>query len=234
MEPRENVGNAANREEAIRSVASYLISEGHLDEAGARTEARNALQEATRLAVGVFDLGTRRWWLVTLRGLLALAAGVVSIARPLTVAAALVLFFGAWIFIDGVMALISSLSGRRVWHFVLGGLLGIGLGLLIITMPRLSLTLFYVMSAAWAISRGITEIVLGSRIGGGGQLILTTLGILACLLGLALLFLPLPGLIAIGFWFGLYAIAHGVLFIVLSFQLRSARKRRPALREAHV
>lgn len=232
MQVRETPASAARREEAVRAVALYLQSETDVDEVGAQAEARDALHEATRLASGVIDLGTRRWWVLTLRGVLALAAGVLAVFRPLTAAAALVLFFGAWIFVDGFIALLASLSGRSVWQLVLGGLLGIGIGVLVLTLPHFSLALFYVLTAAWAIARGVSEIVLGARLHhhAGGQLALITLGILSCMVGLALLFLPLPGLIVLGFWFGLYAIVHGLMFIVLSLQLRSAGSRFGAIR----
>jgi uncharacterized membrane protein HdeD (DUF308 family) len=227
MQVSESPASVARREEAVRAVAIYLRSETDVDEVGAEAEARDALHEATRLAAGVIDLGTRRWWVLTLRGVIALAAGLLAVFRPLTAAAAVVLFFGAWIFIDGFMALIASVSGRSVWQFVLAGALGVGIGVLVLTVPQFSLALFYVLTAAWAIARGISEIVLGARLRhhAGGQVALIALGVLSCLVGLALLFVPLPGLIVLGFWFGVYAIAHGLLFIVLSMQLRGAGKR---------
>jgi uncharacterized membrane protein HdeD (DUF308 family) len=122
-----------------------------------------------------------------------------------------------------------------VWQLVLSGLLGVGIGVLVLTLPHFSLALFYVLTAAWAIARGVSEIVLGARLRhhAGGQMALITLGVVSCLVGLALLFMPLPGLIVLGFWFGLYAIVHGVMFVVLSLQLRGAGRRFGTLRHAH-
>jgi len=235
MQVSESPASAARREEAVRALADYLQSETDVDEVGAQAEARDALHEATRLAAGVIDLGTRRWWVLTLRGVLALFVGVLSVYRPLTAAAALVLFFGAWIFVDGFMALLASLSGRSVWQLVLAGVLGVFIGVLVLALPHFSVALFYVLTAAWAISRGISEIVLGTRLRhhAGGQLALITLGIVSCFVGLALLIVPLPGLIVAGFWFGVYAIVHGVMFVVLSLQLRSVGKRFATPRRAH-
>lgn len=235
MQVSESPASAARREEAVRALAVYLQSETDVDEVGAQAEARDALHEATRVAAGVIDLGTRRWWVLTLRGVLALAAGLLAVYRPLTAAAALVLFFGCWIFVDGFMALLASFSGRSVWHLVLAGLLGIGIGILVLTLPHFSLALFYVLTAAWAVARGISEIALGARLRhhAGGQLALITLGVVSCLVGLALLIVPFQGLIVLGFWFGVYAIVHGVMFIVLSLQLRSVGKRFGPPRHAH-
>ena len=65
----------------------------------------------------------RAWWLVLLRGLAAIAFGILALAWPGVTLVTLVLFWGAWALIDGVTALVAgwnakdaaSRCGRSCW-----------------------------------------------------------------------------------------------------------------------
>src|SRR5881398_2079200 len=74
----------------------------------------------------------RRWWLLLLRGLIAIAFGVVSWVQPGISLASLVLLFGAYSLVDGVLNAWAALEGRREhehwWVLFLEGLLGMGVG----------------------------------------------------------------------------------------------------------
>src|SRR6266536_3142132 len=54
----------------------------------------------------------RYWWVVALRGLAALAFGLLALFSPAMTLAVLVLFFGAYALADGVLAIWTALRGE--------------------------------------------------------------------------------------------------------------------------
>ena len=70
----------------------------------------------------------RGWWLLLLRGIVAIAFGVLTRMQPGISAAALVLLFGAFAFADGVLSAWTAIAGRADhqywWLVLLRGLLG--------------------------------------------------------------------------------------------------------------
>jgi uncharacterized membrane protein HdeD (DUF308 family) len=58
------------------------------------------------------ELLSRYWWVLLLRGLLAILFGILAFAWPGVTLASLVLLFGVYALVDGVSAVVSAL-GRR-------------------------------------------------------------------------------------------------------------------------
>ena len=50
----------------------------------------------------------RNWWVVALRGTAAIVFGVVTLAWPGLTLAALILLFGAWALVDGVLSVLAA------------------------------------------------------------------------------------------------------------------------------
>src|SRR5947209_1896313 len=102
------------------------------------------------------------WWLMGIRGLLAVLFGLAAIVWPGLTLLALVYLFGAYALVDGVVAVIVSIQERRNfrqwWVLLLGGLAGIAAGVIAFVWPGITaLTLLYLI-AAWAIVTGIFEV----------------------------------------------------------------------------
>src|SRR6266498_4970025 len=105
---------------------------------------------------------SQNWWLVVLRGILAILFGLAAFVWPGITWLTLVVMFGIYALIDGIVAIGTGLSNTkessRWWVFVLEGLLGIGAGAVALFRPGLTaLILIYIISA-WAIVTGILEI----------------------------------------------------------------------------
>ena len=68
------------------------------------------------------------WWLVVLRGVLAIIFGVLAFIWPDITIGALVLLFGIYALVDGISALASGIANRtdnrRWWVLLLEGLRG--------------------------------------------------------------------------------------------------------------
>jgi uncharacterized membrane protein HdeD (DUF308 family) len=173
----------------------------------------------------------KNWWLVLLRGIVSILFGLVAFAWPGLTLVTLVLFYGAFALVDGVIALVSAFTGGAkpvpTWWLVLAGLAGIGAGIITFFWPGGAALVLVTFIGAWALVHGIFEIVgaikLRKEIDNEWWLILA--GIISVLFGLLVLAAPIPAAIGLVWALAAYSIAFGVLLVGLSFRLR---KHQPA------
>jgi uncharacterized membrane protein HdeD (DUF308 family) len=170
---------------------------------------------------------TRNWWMVALRGTLAVIFGVVAFVWPGITFEALVLLFGVYAFLDGVLVLSFGLMAasdrEQWWPLVLSGILGIGLGVLTFARPgTIALALVYVVGF-WAIVTGLLEIVAAIRLRDviSGEWLMGLSGVLSIVFGVLVVAQPESGAIALVYLFGFYAILAGISQIGLGFRLRN-------------
>jgi uncharacterized membrane protein HdeD (DUF308 family) len=169
---------------------------------------------------------TRNWWLVALRGTLAVIFGAAAFVWPGLTFEVLVLLFGAYAFVDGVLVfsfgLMAAGDREQWWPLVLGGILGIGLGVLTFARPEtMALALVYV-AGFWAIVTGLLEIVAAIRLRDviSGEWLMGLSGVLSIIFGVLVVGQPNAGALALVYLFGFYAILAGISQIGLGFRLR--------------
>src|SRR6478672_4133796 len=102
------------------------------------------------------DILTRNWWLIVLRGVLAILFGIVAFVWPGPTLEALVLIFGAYALVDGIFLVATGIAGTGAsggmrWFLVLGGLAGIILGVGTFLYPNITATALLYIIGAWAI-----------------------------------------------------------------------------------
>jgi len=170
---------------------------------------------------------TRNWWLTALRGILAVIFGVAAFVWPGMTLEVLVLLFGAYAFVDGVVVLSFGLMAagehERWWPLVLGGIIGIATGVLTFAQPStVALALVYVIGA-WAILTGVAEVVAAIRLRNvvSGEWLMGFSGVLSIVFGVLVLAQPNAGALTLVYLFGFYAILAGISQIALGFRLRS-------------
>jgi len=170
----------------------------------------------------------RNWWALAIRGVLAIAFGVLAFFWPGLVFLAIVFLFGAYALIDGVLAIIMAMSGhgrgrQQWWALLLEGVVGIAAGVLTFAWPGISQLALLAVIAGWLIATGILEIAAAIRLRRQirGEWLLALAGGLSVILGVIFAFAPVVELVAVAWWIGAYAIAFGVLMLVLAFRLRS-------------
>jgi uncharacterized membrane protein HdeD (DUF308 family) len=173
----------------------------------------------------------RGWWLLLLRGIVAIAFGVLTWMQPGISAAALVLLFGAFAFADGVLSTWTAIAGRADheywWLVLLRGLLGVGVGILAFVEPgvvALAL-LFYI--AIWAIATGMLEIATAIRLRREieGEWLLILSGLISVVFGVVLIARPGPGALALLWLIASFAVAFGVVLVILAFKARGFARR---------
>src|SRR5437899_11901769 len=105
----------------------------------------------------------RNWWALALRGVLAILLGVAVVVLPGVTLAALVVLFGAYALVDGVLAIIAGVRAaerhERWWSPVLKGLAGIAAGVVTFVQPALTALALLYLIGGWGIVTGILEFV---------------------------------------------------------------------------
>jgi uncharacterized membrane protein HdeD (DUF308 family) len=171
------------------------------------------------------------WWGFLIRGILAIAFGVLLAAYPGPGLIALVWIFGAYAIADGIGEIISAVEANRVgatWGLhALAAVIGIAAGIIAWSRPGVTATVLLIVIAVWAILTGAMELFLGleSRNARRGRVPLWIAGMLSILLGVAILWRPVAGLLAILVTIAVFEILRGILFISMAFRMRGLRGR---------
>lgn len=176
----------------------------------------------------------KNWWLLLLRGIASIVFGVLAFAWPGLTLVTLVLFYGAFALVDGVIALVAAFSGGAkpapTWWLVVVGLLGIAAGIATFLMPGITALLLIIFMGAWALVHGIFEIVgaiqLRKEIDNEWMLILS--GIVSVLFGLIVLIAPGAGALGLIWAIAAYSIVFGITFIALALRLKKHKHTAPA------
>ncbi len=166
------------------------------------------------------------WWMTLIRGVIAILFGIMLFAWPQMSLASLVLVFGAFALADGVANVVTAIGGREEnetwWVLLLAGLAGIGVGALTFLNPGATALalLFYI--AIWAIATGLLQIVAAVRLRKEieGEFWLGLAGLASIVFGVLIAARPGEGALAVLWLIATYAIAYGVILIVLAFQAR--------------
>ena len=173
----------------------------------------------------------QNWWAIVLRGVCAVLFGVFAFAWPGKTLAILVLFYGAYALVEGVLAVAWALMGRREgpfpWGVLLSGLAGVAIGVVAFMSPAVTALALLYLIAIWAILRGVFEIVGAFHLRKelDNEWLLALSGVLSVLLGIFLIAAPGAGALAVLWWIGAFAILFGILEIALGFRLKGVHAR---------
>lgn len=174
---------------------------------------------------------SEKWWVLLLRGLIAIAFAIMVWAKPGISLAAMVLLFGVFSLADGVLAVFTAFSSRKDqdhwWVLLLWGLVGIGIGILTFLAPGITslALLFYI--AIWAIVVGVLEIITAVRLRKEieGEWLLGLAGLASVLFGILMIANPGAGVLAVLWLVAAYALLVGILFVILAFRVRGLATR---------
>lgn len=170
------------------------------------------------------------WWVGLLRGVLLIIFGVIAVAWPGITALALVVTFGIFAVVDGILALIDAIRYRALGHTgtaVLLAILTIIIGVVALVYPTKTATVIVILIGIWAIVAGLVGIggslnlkdIPGSGWGWG-----LVSGILTVIFGILLLVWPKSGIVSVVWLIGLWAIVIGIVWIGIAFTVRKVGK----------
>lgn len=169
------------------------------------------------------------WWLLLLRGIAAIVFGALAFIWPGLTLVTLVLLYGAFALVDGVLSLVAAFTGSTkpvpTWWLVVVGLLGIGVGAVTFLWPGITAILLVLFIGAWALVHGVFEIIgaiqLRKEIDNEWMLILG--GVLSVIFGAIILIAPGAGALGLVWAIAGYSIVFGILLVALSLRLRNHR-----------
>jgi len=170
------------------------------------------------------------WWLLLLRGLAAIAFGVIAFLWPGITLVALTYLFGIYAIVDGVVAIWAAFNlpgeaGPR-WWLGLSGVVSILAGIVAFVYTGMTALVLLVFIAVWAIIIGVLQlyaaIQLWKVIDNDWWLILS--GLLSIAFGAVLIAWPSTGALALIWTIAWFALFFGCLFIGLAFELKKFKR----------
>lgn len=171
-----------------------------------------------------------RWWVPTLRGVAAIAFGLLAIVWPGLALLTLVVLFGVFALADGLIALLGlgkTQTGARAtpwWLQMLVGIAGVLAGVATFLYPGITSVVLLTFIAAYAIVVGIAQIVAAVRQRKqSGAFALGAAGVLMTLFGVLVVARPAIGAVTIAWLIGIFAIASGVALLTMGLMLRQAK-----------
>jgi uncharacterized membrane protein HdeD (DUF308 family) len=167
------------------------------------------------------------WWAIALRALAAILLGIIAIFLPGPTLAAIVIVFGIYAIIDGILAIVAAARGfrkkERWWPMLLEGLVGIAAGAIAVFWPGIGALALTYLVAGWALVTGAFEIAAAIRLRKviTGEWLLLIAGLLSIVLAVFVALFPGTGALLLVWWLGAYAFAYGVVSLVLALRVRS-------------
>jgi uncharacterized membrane protein HdeD (DUF308 family) len=167
----------------------------------------------------------RNWWLILVRGLAAIAFGIVCLVWPAIGLLALVLLWGIYALVDGVSAIIWG-AGSGWWSMVLVGIVSVVGGLIALFWPGITALALLYLIAAWAIVRGVSEIVAAVQLRQQieNEWALALGGAVSILFGVLIALYPGAGALSVVWLIGIFAIIFGIVAVALSLRLQSLQR----------
>jgi uncharacterized membrane protein HdeD (DUF308 family) len=178
-------------------------------------------------------LGTlaENWWLLLLRGLVAIAFGVVAFLWPNITLMALTYLWGAYAIIDGAIAIwaASNLSGGDAgprWWLGLTGVVGILAGIVAFVYTGMTALVLLMFIAVWAIIIGALQLYAAVQLRKmiENEWLLVLSGLLSIAFGALLIAWPSTGALAVIWTIAWYAVFFGCLLIGLAFRLKTYKR----------
>jgi len=204
-----------------------VLQAGPICQSLGRGRPRLRTKEATTLVVY-----SGNWLMFAVRGLAAIAFGILAFAVPGLALWALVLLFGAYAVVDGVVLLGGLIIGRpeprhHAWEVAIIGAVGIAAGVTALVVPGITALALLYVAAFWAIATGAMAVIAAIRLRREitGEIWLGLGGVISIVFGLFLVAFPGAGLLSLVWLVGVWAVAFGLSSLMLALRLRAHRGR---------
>lgn len=177
------------------------------------------------MQAGTVDEVRRSWWVSVLFGLIGIAFGLITIAKPFQALVAMAWAFGIVAIADGIASLLALFDKRvaipKVW-LLFYAVASIAFGVIAVANPKATAGILFLMLAFWLIIAGVFRILFAIRVRKEivGEWLIALSGVLAIVLGIVFLRNPAIGLFTTAIWIGAGALAYGVLQVFAGFRFR--------------
>lgn len=170
----------------------------------------------------------RSWWLLAVRGAIALLFGMAAVGWPAITLIKLGALFTGFALLAGAVWIFGAVQHRRAdprwWVLLLLGMFSVGAGVMTALQPALTIVALLLLMGVNALVSGTLDIVVALRVRRymEGEWLLMLSGVASIVFGSIVLMFPIgAGALALAYTTGAYAILTGVLLLALAFQVRS-------------
>jgi uncharacterized membrane protein HdeD (DUF308 family) len=180
---------------------------------------------------GIIGLFTRSWWILLLRGIIAIIFGVLAFFWPAVTLATLVILFGVYALVDGAFSLAAAFSGWRHrddrWLLLLEGLVGVWAGFITLRNPAITAVVLIMFISIWALAIGVLRIIAAIRLRKEitGEVWMVLSGLASILFAFLVMWQPAAGALALVWMIGVYAIIVGATLVMLGLELHRLHPR---------
>jgi uncharacterized membrane protein HdeD (DUF308 family) len=168
-------------------------------------------------------LMTGTWWILLLRGIVALLFGFIALANVGATALVLFLWFIIFTITDGIFSIVMAIANRKEQGLrgaeIFLGVVYIGIGVVALLWPQLTALVLLYLIAARAIIGGIAEIILAVKASPQTrrEWLAVLGGAISLILGVLMIFQPVQLGLALLWVIGCWAIALGLILIIAAF-----------------
>ena len=159
------------------------------------------------------------------RGILALAVGIVALAWPGVTVLALVILFAVYAFIGAGLQAMRAFSSRTagpVFGHLLLGLVDLAAGVVALAWPGPTALVLVLIVGTWAVVAGVLQIFAAFRAGepAGTRALFILGGLVTIAFGVVLFAHPGVGALTLAVLFGLFNLIAGISMLVKGIELR--------------
>lgn len=173
------------------------------------------------------------WWAMALKGVSAIVLGLLAVLLPAITLLTLALIFAVYCIVDAVFSIVLAVRGarrhQRWWWPALNALVAIAAAVVTVLYPDLTVLVFVIMFAAWALVSGVVSIVAAFRLRPDhGRWWMVASGVISVLLGILLMALPGIGLLTLTWLIAFQSWLAGGALLSLAYRLRLRQRDRMA------
>lgn len=172
-------------------------------------------------------------WMLMLRGVVAIAFGVLAVLWPGLTLIALAGLFAAYALLGGIVSIATALRIRRAesrwWLPLLLGVISVAAGIYAVVAPAVTALVLVLLMAVNAILTGALDIAMAVRLRRAvrGHWLQLLGGVMSILFGVLVIAAPGAGALALVWLVSLYAILTGVLLCGLGWRMLRAARHAP-------
>lgn len=172
------------------------------------------------------ELLLRSWWMLALRGAIAIVFGLLAIMWPQLTLLLLVTLFGTYALLSGMVSVAGAVKNREHdedwWLLLLLGLVSIGAGIVAFVHPALTALVLVLVIGMNALLTGVLDVAVAIRLRKHmqGEWFLILNGIVSIVFGTLVFIFPGAGALALLWMISFYALLTGLLLLTLAFRMR--------------
>jgi uncharacterized membrane protein HdeD (DUF308 family) len=170
---------------------------------------------------------SKYWWVLSLRGIIAIAFGLLTILWPGLTVLTLVFLFTIYAILGGVVSIIGAVNSHRQnpdwWMPLLLGLVSIGAGIIAVGHPSLTVLILILVIATNALIVGVLDVAAAFQLRKSihNEKLMLVNGIASILFGILVFLFPEAGGLAMLWLISTYALITGVFLLVVSIRIRN-------------